>query len=116
MNISNLLVKICFSSDGGSVIVKEIVEPGTDETATTSGQFYRNPTFLGVLIGVGSLIVVVIVCLLLVAFRAGHLNVAKIQGMFNKQKSSLFRDLDCGAGEHLSPFVSTRNIFPSRVA
>ena len=45
-------------------------------------KFYRNPTFLGVLIGVGALIVIVIICLLLVAFRAGHLSVAKIHGVF----------------------------------
>ena len=88
MNSSNLLVNIYFSSDRETVVVKEVVEAGFDETDAKSGKFYRNPTFLGVLIGVGALIVVVIVCLLLVAFRAGHLNVAKIQGTFNIQKSS----------------------------
>lgn len=51
-----------------------------DPTAGRRGQFYRNPTFLGVLIGVGALIVVVIVCLLLVAFRGGHISIDKIHG------------------------------------
>ena len=54
----------------------EEVDPGTDKR----NQFYRNPTFLGVLIGVGALIVVVIVCLLLVAFRGGHISISKIHG------------------------------------
>ena len=66
-------------SEGRKVIVKEVVEPN-DTKATETSQLYRNPTFLGVLIGVCALIVIVIVCLLLVAFRAGHLNADKIQG------------------------------------
>lgn len=78
--------------DGESVVVKEVVEAGFDETDAKSGKFYRNTTFLGVLIGVGALIVVVIVCLLLVAFRAGHLNVAKIQGWRKYWKDKLFRE------------------------
>lgn len=52
----------------------------TDPTTGERAQFYRNPTFLGVLIGVGALIVVVIVCLLLVAFRGGHISLDKIHG------------------------------------
>lgn len=72
-------------TEGGSVIVKEVEDTGSGEKNANRTQFYRNPTFLGVLIGVGALIVVVIVCLLLVAFRAGHLNVSKIHGMFNNK-------------------------------
>ena len=70
-------------TDGGSFIVKEVEEIDSEGTKSKTSQFYRNPTFLGVIIGFGALIVIVIVCLLLVAFRAGHLNVAKIQGMLN---------------------------------
>ena len=45
----------------------------TDPTSGGRGQFYHNATFLGVLISVGALIVVVVIaCLLLVAFRGGH--------------------------------------------
>ena len=73
-------------SEGRKVIVKEVVEPN-DTKATETSQLYRNPTFLGVLIGVCALIVIVIVCLLLVAFRAGHLNADKIQGTVLVQKS-----------------------------
>lgn len=51
-----------------------------DPTEGSRGQFYRNPTFLGVLIGVSALIVVVIVCLLLVAFRGGHISLDKLHG------------------------------------
>lgn len=68
-----------FLSDGNPIVTEEeVVE--VDPTAGRRGQFYRNPTFLGVLIGVGALIVVVIVCLLLVAFRGGHINLDKLHG------------------------------------
>lgn len=63
------------------VVVKEVENIQSEATTAKTTQFYRNPTFFGVLIGVGALIVIVIVCLLLVAFRAGHLNVAKLHGM-----------------------------------
>ena len=52
----------------------------TDPTSGGRGQFYHNATFLGVLISVGALIVVVIVCLLLVAFRGGHISLDKLHG------------------------------------
>ena len=42
--------------------------------------FYRNRAFFGVLIGVAALIVVVIVCLLLVAFRGGRIDLDKFHG------------------------------------
>ena len=73
-------------SEGRKVIVKEVVEPNDTEGTPPTSQLYRNPTFLGVLIGVCALIVIVIVCLLLVAFRAGHLNADKIQGTVLVQK------------------------------
>ena len=74
-------------SEGRKVIVKEVVEPNDTKATPQTSQLYRNPTFLGVLIGVCALIVIVIVCLLLVAFRAGHLNADKIQGTVLVQKS-----------------------------
>ena len=74
-------------SEGRKVIVKEVVEPDDTKGTPQTSQLYRNPTFLGVLIGVCALIVIVIVCLLLVAFRAGHLNADKIQGTVLVQKS-----------------------------
>ena len=52
----------------------------SDPTEGERGQFYHNHAFLGVLIGVGALIVVVIVCLLLVAFRGGHISLEKLHG------------------------------------
>ena len=73
-------------SEGRKVIVKEVVEPNDTKGTPPTSQLYRNPTFLGVLIGVCALIVIVIVCLLLVAFRAGHLNADKIQGTVLVQK------------------------------
>ena len=76
-------------SEGRKVIVKEVVEPNDTKATLQTSQLYRNPTFLGVLIGVCALIVIVIVCLLLVAFRAGHLNADKIQGTVLVQKSLL---------------------------
>lgn len=66
--------------DGKTPIVTEEEVEEADPTAGRRGRFYRNPTFLGVLIGVGALIVVVIVCLLLVAFRGGHISLDKLQG------------------------------------
>ena len=67
-----------FPSDGKTPIVTEEEVEETDPTAGGRGQFYHNATFLGVLIGVGALIVVVIVCLLLVAFRGGHISLDKL--------------------------------------
>ena len=69
-----------FLSDGKTPIVTEEEVEETDPTGGKRGQFYHNPTFLGVLIGVGALIVVVIVCLLLVAFRGGHISLDKLHG------------------------------------
>lgn len=78
------------------MIVKEVEEPNDIKATPQTSQLYRNPTFLGVLIGVCALIVIVIVCLLLVAFRAGHLNADKIQGTALVQKSLVsFKNVGC---------------------
>ena len=75
---------VCIScAEKGSFVVKEMEESEAEETTAKRAQFYRNPTFLGVVIGVGALMLIVIICLLLVAVRAGHLNAAKIHGECN---------------------------------
>ena len=69
-----------FLSDGKTPVVTEEEVEEIDPTAGRRGQLFRNPTFLGVLISVVALIVVVVVCLLLVAFRGGHISLDKLHG------------------------------------
>lgn len=70
-----------FISIDGSTLIVTLEEAGDIEVPTNKRtQFYRNPAFFGVLIGVGALIVVVIVCLLLVAFRGGRIDLDKFHG------------------------------------
>lgn len=76
-----IIILACLSStEKGSFIVKEVEEPKEGPTPEERMQLYRNPTFLGVVVGVGALMFIVIICLLLVAVRAGHLNTSKFHG------------------------------------
>lgn len=81
--------KVTFG-EKGSFVVKEMEESEAEETTAKRAHFYRNPTFLGVVIGVGALMLIVIICLLLVAVRAGHLNAAKIHGWRQYWKQRIF--------------------------
>lgn len=67
-------------TEKGSFIVKEVEEPEVGSTPEGGIQLHRNPTFLGVVMGVGVLMLIVIICLLLIAVRAGHLNTSKFHG------------------------------------
>ena len=80
--LTKITIWIFLQLDENTPIVTKVEVEAADPTADRRSQFYRNPTFWGVLIGVGALIVVVIVCLLLVAFRGGHVSFDKIHGNY----------------------------------
>lgn len=76
----NIILAGLSLTEKGSFIVKEVEEPKEGPTPEGRMQLYRNPTFLGVVMGVSVLMLIVIICLLLVAVRAGHLNTSKFHG------------------------------------
>lgn len=78
--------------DGNTLIVT-LKEAGDIEVPTNKRtQFYRNPAFFGVLIGVGGLIIVVIVCVLLVAFRGGRIDLDKFHDWRKYWKGKILRE------------------------
>ncbi|XP_074633719.1 cell adhesion molecule DSCAML1-like isoform X3 [Acropora palmata] len=74
----------------GYFIVKEVEEPKLGSTPERGIQLYRNPTFLGVVMGVGVLMLIVIICLLLIAVRAGYLNTSKFHDWRQYWKKRFF--------------------------